>query len=462
MKRRNVIKKEKDIPQKKKKIIKSRNISLNSDTDSDEISSNDDNKKYPLKKNLMKNNQINNKGKENKILGNKIKAEKIIDDDLFDNKNKIKKIDDENMYHPLKKRIKEEDDNMVEFPYEFTERLIDALSCFYCKGIYVRPYVINITGCGHIFCLGCIIKLLEDGESGICPKCKNHFTERNIKYSEVTDYYIKTFFPEIPKIIEENKLRLNQFMIEKQEINEIKEKIEKSKIAINNQNDKDEEEQNKLLIKLKDEENKLKKLEANKLKQIEDLKTKNYNLKNMISTLSSTLNKQNEEKSQISELNHEISFKEDITIIPNNNTTFFSVIGDASQFFPKSEIFIKKKEAKLKKIKILNEIYAKKKKKLKEASILEINSSKKREESFNSSLIIKKKQRSKILNLNKSKKEENNNNNNNNNNNEINEENILLKDDIKDLDDKIKEAQKEIENMKNLYDKEIKSLQEKK
>ena len=181
----------------------------------------------------------------------------------------------------------------------------------------------------------------------------------------------------------------------------------------------------------------------------------------MISTLSSTLNKQNEEKSQISELNHEISFKEDITIIPNNNTTFFSVIGDASQFFPKSEIFIKKKEAKLKKIKILNEIYAKKKKKLKEASILEINSSKKREESFNSSLIIKKKQRSKIFNLNKSKKEDENNDN-DNNNNEINKENKLLKDDINDLEDKIKEALEEIEKMKNLYDKEIKSLQEKK
>ena len=130
----------------------------------------------------------------------------------------------------------------------------------------------------------------------------------------------------------------------KQEINEIKEKIEKSKIAINNQNDKDEEEQNKLLIKLKDEENELKKLEANKLKQIEELKTKNYNLKNMISTLSSTLNKQNEEKSQISELNHEISFKEDITIIPNNNTTFFSVIGDASQFSQKVKYLLKKKK----------------------------------------------------------------------------------------------------------------------
>ena len=182
----------------------------------------------------------------------------------------------------------------------------------------------------------------------------------------------------------------------------------------------------------------------------------------MISTLSSTLNKQNVEKSQISELNHEMSFKEDITIIPNNNTTFFSVIGDASQFFPKSEIFIKKKEAKLKKIKILNKIYAQRKKKLTEASILEINSSKKREESFNSSLIIKKKQRSKIFNLNKSKKEDENNDNDNNNNNEINEENKMLKDDINDLEDKIKEALEEIEKMKNLYDKEIKSLQEKK
>ena len=247
----------------------------------------------------------------------------------------------------------------------------------------------------------------------------------------------------------------------KQEINEIKEKIEKSKIAINNQNNQDEEEQNKLIIKLKEEENNLKKLEANKLKQIEDLKTKNSNIKNMISTLSSTLNKQNVEKSQISELNHEISFKEDITIIPNNNTTFFSVIGDASQYFPKSEIFVKKKEAKLKKIKILNKIYAQRKKKLTEASILEINSSKKREESFNSSLIIKKKQRSKIFNLNKSKKEDENNDN-DNNNNEINKENKLLKDDINDLEDKIKEALEEIEKMKNLYDKEIKSLQEKK
>ena len=280
---------------------------------------------------------------------------------------------------------------------------------------------------------------------------------KNSKYTSEDLRQTQSRQAEIIQNLEKSGLTNKQL---KQEINEIKEKIEKSKIAINNQNDQDEEEQNKLLIKLKEEENNLKKLEANKLKQIEDLKTKNSNLKNMISTLSSTLNKQNVEKSQISELNHEISFKEDITIIPNNNTTFFSVIGDANQYFPKSEIFIKKKEAKLKKIKILNKIYAQKKKKLTEASILEINSSKKREESFNSSLIIKKKQRSKTLNLNKSKKEDENNN--NDNNNKINEENKLLKDDINDLEDKIKEAQKEIEKMKNLYDKEIKSLQEKK
>ena len=293
-------------------------------------------------------------------------------------------------------------------------------------------------------------------KDGVEKKEDIYLSER-IKNSKYTSKDLREAQSKQADIIQkQEKSRLINEQL-KQEINEIKEKIEKSKIAINNQNDKDEEEQNKLIIKLKEEENNLKKLEENKLKQIEDLKTKNYNLKNMISTLSSTLNKQNEEKSQISELNHEISFKEDITIIPNNNTTFFSVIGDASQFFPKSEIFIKKKEAKLKKIKILNKIYAQRKKKLTEASILEINSSKKREESFNSSLIIKKKQRSKILNLNKSKKEENN-----NNNNEINEENKLLKDDINDLEDKIKEALKEIEKMKNLYDKEIKSLQEKK
>ena len=211
MEKRRQIKKE--TQKKRKKNIINKSINLNSDSDSEDRNPNESNRNNKIihqRKNKINNNDISfNKNNNNKYLGNKIKGEKIIEDD-YDN---IKK-EDENMYRPMKKIKKEEDDNMVEFPYEFTERLIDALSCFYCKGIYVRPYVINITGCGHIFCLGCIIKLLEDGESGICPKCKNHFTERNIKYSEVTDYYIKTFFPEIPKIIEENKLRLNQFMIE--------------------------------------------------------------------------------------------------------------------------------------------------------------------------------------------------------------------------------------------------------
>lgn len=206
----------KDVQNKKKKKI-DKSIELTSDSESEDINQNEINKNNRIvspRKTKKNNNNIMNKNKNNKLLGNKMKGEKIINDENkneYENRNKKIKIQEENMYNPIKNKIKE-DDNMVEFPYEFTERLIDALSCFYCKGIYIRPYVINITGCGHIFCLGCITKMLEDGESGTCPKCKNHFTERNIKYSEVTDYYIKTFFPEIPKIIEENKTRLNDFM----------------------------------------------------------------------------------------------------------------------------------------------------------------------------------------------------------------------------------------------------------
>lgn len=209
MEKRRQIKKE--TQKKRKKNIINKSINLNSDSDSEDRNPNESNRNNKIihqRKNKINNNDISSNKNNNKYLGNKIKGEKIIEDD-YDN---IKK-EDENMYRPMKKIKKEEDDNMVEFPYEFTERLIDALSCFYCQGIYIRPYVINITGCGHIFCLGCITKMLENGESGICPKCKNHFTERNIKYSEVTDYYINTFFPEIPKIIEENKNRLNRFMM---------------------------------------------------------------------------------------------------------------------------------------------------------------------------------------------------------------------------------------------------------
>lgn len=111
-------------------------------------------------------------------------------------------------------QIKEEkdDDEIIEFPYDFTKDIIDALSCYVCKGIYIRPYVITQPGCMHIFCLGCILKMLEDKEIGICPKCKTQFILKNIKYSEKTDFYVQTFFPQIPKIIEENNNMLNQFM----------------------------------------------------------------------------------------------------------------------------------------------------------------------------------------------------------------------------------------------------------
>jgi molecular chaperone GrpE (heat shock protein) len=100
-----------------------------------------------------------------------------------------------------------------------------------------------------------------------------------------------------------------------------------------------------------------------------------------------------------------------------------------------------------------------KKKEIKEKSIEELNACKKLEDSFHSSFIEKnQKQKSYIL----IKKEKNEKNNDNNENNEINKENKQLKDDIKDLEEKIKEAQKEIENMKKLFDKEIKYLQGKK
>ena len=194
---------------KKKKLV-NKSIALNSDSDSD--NNNEIINKKANNPKIIKTN--NNNNKPNKLLGNKIKKER-------DN-------DTENIYIPNKKE--KEDDNMVVFPYEFTERLIDALSCSYCNGIYIHPYVINMSGCEHIFCLGCITKMLENTESGICPKCKNHFTERNIKYSEVTDHYIKIFFPEIENIIKQNKTKLVQFMeSEAMKYNENKSKEEKGK-----------------------------------------------------------------------------------------------------------------------------------------------------------------------------------------------------------------------------------------
>ena len=60
----------------------------------------------------------------------------------------------------------------------------------------------------HIFCLRCIMKILEDKSIGECFVCKTQFTLKEVKYSEVTDYYVKKFFPQIPKLIEDNKAQL--------------------------------------------------------------------------------------------------------------------------------------------------------------------------------------------------------------------------------------------------------------
>ena len=232
MKRKNA---PKNVPQKnKKKKILNKSINLNSDSDSENNAQTKKIQKIPTPKKLKinKNNNIEH-NKNTKLIGNKIKIERESDNAEINKNKKIKREEEEeeNMYYISKKEKEEKvDENIVVFPPEFTERLIEALSCPYCRGIFIRPYVINMPGCEHIFCLGCITKMLENNESGICPKCKNHFTERNIKYSEVTDHYINIFFPEIPKIVQANKLKLINFMqSEAMKYNENKSKEEKGK-----------------------------------------------------------------------------------------------------------------------------------------------------------------------------------------------------------------------------------------
>ena len=232
MKRKNA---PKNVPQKnKKKKILNKSINLNSDSDSENNAQTKKIQNIPTPKKLKinKNNNIEH-NKNTKLIGNKIKIERENDNAEINKNKKIKREEEENMYYISKKEKEKEekmDENIVVFPPEFTERLIEALSCPYCRGIFIRPYVINMPGCEHIFCLGCITKMLENNESGICPKCKNHFTERNIKYSEVTDHYINIFFPEIPKIVQANKLKLINFMqSEAMKYNENKSKEEKGK-----------------------------------------------------------------------------------------------------------------------------------------------------------------------------------------------------------------------------------------
>jgi hypothetical protein len=215
-----------------------------------------DYKPLSQKKKTAKNkNKKAEKGKNKKLLGNKRKSNseenssEEEEENLNESKNKrqnktkefsfmmpqrIKKASDlnnsEDIKHKHDSKIKEnkngekvkgskdknKDDNnekdMISFPYEFTEKVIEALSCEFCGGIFIKPYIINENRCEHIFCLGCIIKMLGDKEIGECVKCKTQFSQHSIKYSEITDYYVNTFFPQIKEIINGNINQLNQFM----------------------------------------------------------------------------------------------------------------------------------------------------------------------------------------------------------------------------------------------------------
>ena len=163
---------------------------------------------YNNKRPKLCNDNNSFKSPKKDILSNNTNKQKTIQK-IKQNKNekKINKIKNLNI-----KNEEKEEEEMIEFPYEFTERIIEAMSCEYCGGIYIRPHLINVNSCEHIFCLGCIMKMLENKEIGECFKCKIQFGQKDIKYSEITDFYVKTFFPQIPQIIEENISFLNKFM----------------------------------------------------------------------------------------------------------------------------------------------------------------------------------------------------------------------------------------------------------
>ena len=226
----------------------------------------------PKKKNVIK-NYIDEKKGNKKLLGKKHKpiVEPNIDGDasefnLTENKNKKKKkkndknkkvsgdsinnnYDSGQEHFPKIQNKKEkldkndnniiieddennEDENIVEFPYEFTEKIIEALSCGYCGGIYIKPFVINESRCEHIFCLRCILKMLDGKLMGECFKCKTRFSSIDIKYSEVTDFYVNAFFPQIVKITEKNQNELNKFIeTEAEKYEEIKKEKEKNLIC---------------------------------------------------------------------------------------------------------------------------------------------------------------------------------------------------------------------------------------
>ena len=147
---------------------------------------------FTIPQRLKKSSELDDSNNINQMDDSKIKKDK--------NDEKAKEIKNNN------------DEDMVVFPYEYTEKIIEALTCECCGGIYIKPYIINENRCNHIFCLGCIIKMLGDNEIGECVKCKTQFSQHSIKYSEITDYYVNTFFPQIQTIIKENINQLNQFM----------------------------------------------------------------------------------------------------------------------------------------------------------------------------------------------------------------------------------------------------------
>lgn len=210
----------KEEKRKNKKLLGNKQ-KQNLDEGSKNIKSEENNNEYKNRRQKISNENSFKSPKKDVPLNNANKQKQPIP--------KIKQIKNEPKLNQINNvNIKNEeikDEGMIEFPYEFTERIIEAMTCEYCGGIYIRPYSINVNSCEHIFCFGCIMKMLDNKEIGECFKCKIQFSPKDIIYSEITDYYVKTFFPQIPKIIEDNIRTLNKFMeAEAKKYSEIEEK----------------------------------------------------------------------------------------------------------------------------------------------------------------------------------------------------------------------------------------------
>jgi hypothetical protein len=95
---------------------------------------------------LPKKNNINFYTIPDFILVSKIQVNEKINSFLIPNKNMLLVIGDNSIeqfeLNTWKRVSKLMNENILVFPYEFTERMIDALSCLYCGGIYIKPYVI--------------------------------------------------------------------------------------------------------------------------------------------------------------------------------------------------------------------------------------------------------------------------------------------------------------------------------